>query len=286
MVLCAILVWIVIVCGIIFAVRKYLWSLRISDLTGKTSVISGCDTGFGYLLALRLVSLGLPVIAGCYTEKGAENLKKASRHSSLLKTYNLDVSKNDSVEKFKDFVAKETGNKGIWAAVANAGILGATGPDDWLNADDYINTMQVNTFGVIRFIQAMKKFVKKQRGRVVIIASVSGRTPRPTVGPYCVSKHAVEAYGDVIRHELCDFNVKVSILEPGFFSTDITQTATKDLDDIWARLDKETKDEYGQTFFDDYKHSRFSRLSHCSSELTPVIDAYEHAILSVYPKSR
>lgn len=36
--------------------------------------------------------------------------------------------------------------------------------------------------------------------RVVIISSISGRTPRPTVGPYCVSKHAVEAYADVIRY--------------------------------------------------------------------------------------
>ena len=62
--------------------------------------------------------------------------------------------------------------------------------------------MSVNTFGVMRFTQALKKYVKVQKGRVVIISSISGRTPRPTVGPYCVSKHAVEAYADVIRFVL------------------------------------------------------------------------------------
>ncbi|CAD6190511.1 unnamed protein product [Caenorhabditis auriculariae] len=276
----------VIVASIAYYVWRWALDQKLTQLSKRTVAISGCDSGFGHLLAIKLVSLGVPVIAGCYSSKGEEDLKKAVRNSKLLTTFPLDVSSDDSVKKFATQVGETVGKNGLWGVVANAGVLGNSGPDDWLNANDYIQTMQVNTFGVMRFIQNLKKYVKTQKGRVVIISSISGRTPRPTVGPYCVSKHAVEAYADVIRHELCDFGVSVHLLEPGFFTTNITQTATKDLDQVWERLDAETKKEYGKQFFDDYKESRFSRLSHCADDLNPVLDAYTHALLGKYPKTR
>uniref|UniRef100_A0A8R1I4P7 Uncharacterized protein n=1 Tax=Caenorhabditis japonica TaxID=281687 RepID=A0A8R1I4P7_CAEJA len=269
-------------------VKLYQWAIsqRVDNYNKKTVAISGCDTGFGRLLAIRLVQRGVPVIAGVLRKENGESLKKEVRTPSLLTFGTLNVSDDESVKEFGKLVGKTVENRGLWGVVANAGILGNSGPDDWLNAQDYINTMQINTFGVMRFIQALKKYVKKQQGRVVIISSISGRTPRPTVGPYCVSKHAVEAYADVIRHELIDFKVTVHLLEPGFFTTNITQTATNDLDAVWNRLDAETKEEYGKQFFDEYKESRFSRLSHCADNLTPVVDAYEHALLGKYPKTR
>ncbi|CAI4233087.1 unnamed protein product [Auanema sp. JU1783] len=265
---------------------KFILSLRLSKTSSRTVAISGCDTGFGQLLAIRLISIGVPVIAGCYSNKGEEELKKKTNNSKILHTLPLDVSNDESTKIFAENVGKIVGNKGLWGVVCNAGILGNSGPDDWLNVNDYIQAMSVNTFGVMRFAQNLKKYVKVQKGRVVIISSISGRTPRPTVGPYCVSKHAVEAYADVIRHELVDFGVSVHLLEPGFFTTNITQTATNDLDKVWARLDAETKTEYGDKFFEDYKNSRFSRLSHCADDLDPVINAYEHALLARFPKAR
>uniref|UniRef100_A0A914UMU7 Uncharacterized protein n=1 Tax=Plectus sambesii TaxID=2011161 RepID=A0A914UMU7_9BILA len=219
-------------------------------------------------------------------EESLHEEAKKEHGAKLLHTFRLDVGSDQSVRDARDQIKEKVGSNGIWAVVANAGILGPTGPDDWLNVDDYQKTMNVNAFGVIRMCQAFKPLVKKQKGRVVMIASVSGRTPRPTVGPYCVSKHALEAYGDVIRHELKDFGVSVHILEPGFFATNITQTATKDLDAIWERLDPETKAEYGEEFFKAYTDSRFSRLKMSSSKLDPVVDAYYHAIAAQFPKIR
>ncbi|KAF1748860.1 hypothetical protein GCK72_025327 [Caenorhabditis remanei] len=270
----------------VYKVFKWAYSLRVENMNKKTVAISGCDSGFGRILAVRLVKEGVPVIAGVLRKENGESLKRNVANPSLLTYGTLNVGDDESVKEFGKLVEKTVEGKGLWGVVANAGILGNSGPDDWLNTQDYINTMQVNTFGVMRFIQTLKKFVKKQQGRVVIISSISGRTPRPTVGPYCVSKHAVEAYADVIRHELVDFGVSVHLLEPGFFTTNITQTATNDLDAVWNRLDDETKKEYGKEFFDAYKHSRFSRLSHCADDLNPVIDAYEHALFAKYPKTR
>lgn len=53
----------------IFLVWKVVSVYQVGDLSKKTVAISGCDTGFGKLLALKLVKQGVPVIAGCLTEK-------------------------------------------------------------------------------------------------------------------------------------------------------------------------------------------------------------------------
>ena len=79
-------------------------------------------------------------------------------------------------------------NLGLWALVNNAGAMGANGPDDWLNIDDYKGAMDVNTLGVIRVTHALKDLVKQTKGRIVTVTSVMGRAPAKTAGPYCTSK--------------------------------------------------------------------------------------------------
>lgn len=72
--------------------------------------ITGCDTGFGNLLAKYLDKDGFHVIAGCYTEKGEVELKKAC--SARLSTVQLDVTDNNSIKKAADIIKTLVGNKG------------------------------------------------------------------------------------------------------------------------------------------------------------------------------
>lgn len=60
-------------------------------------VITGCDTGFGHMLAKELDARGLSVFAGCLTNNGEEELKKSC--SRKLRTFPLDVSDPDSIKK-------------------------------------------------------------------------------------------------------------------------------------------------------------------------------------------
>jgi len=57
-------------------IRWLLSQLTISNLTERSVFITGCDTGFGNLLSLKCCQNGMQVYAGCYTEKGADELKK------------------------------------------------------------------------------------------------------------------------------------------------------------------------------------------------------------------
>lgn len=88
---------------------------------------------------------------------------------------------------------------GLWGLVCNAGISSSNAPDDWLDVDDYKKNMEINAYGVIRTCHTFKPFIKKQKGRIVIVTSVVGRLALPATGPYSMSKFAAEAYADVLR---------------------------------------------------------------------------------------
>ena len=74
----------------------------VSNLQDKYVLITGCDSGFGNELAVRLDAAGLPVFAACLTRDGEERLKE--RCSQRLKTFQLDVSKCDRVKEALDHV--------------------------------------------------------------------------------------------------------------------------------------------------------------------------------------
>lgn len=74
----------------------------------KYVFITGCDTGFGYLLAKRLDGLGFYVFAGCLTENGADRLKHDC--SANLQTLIMDVRNENSIANTVDVVRQELPN--------------------------------------------------------------------------------------------------------------------------------------------------------------------------------
>lgn len=90
--------------------RWYRERERVDNKGQKYVYITGCDTGFGNLLAKHLDQLGFRVIAGCYTGKGEDELKKSA--SDKLITVHLDVSDSASVRKAADYIKTLVGQKG------------------------------------------------------------------------------------------------------------------------------------------------------------------------------
>lgn len=93
-----------------FVYRWYRETERVSDTGDKYVYITGCDSGFGNLLARHLDKLGFRVIAGCYTGKGEDELKKLT--SDRLTTFHLDVTDSESVSKGAAFISTLVGQKG------------------------------------------------------------------------------------------------------------------------------------------------------------------------------
>ncbi|XP_006513093.1 retinol dehydrogenase 16 isoform X1 [Mus musculus] len=170
----------------------------VSHLQDKYVFITGCDSGFGNLLARQLDRRGMRVLAACLTEKGAEELR--NKTSDRLETVILDVTKTESIVAATQWVKERVGNRGLWGLVNNAGISTPSGPNEWMKKQDFARVLDVNLLGMIEVTLSMLPLVRKARGRVVNVSSVMGRMSF-FGGGYCISKYGVEAFSDSLRSE-------------------------------------------------------------------------------------
>ncbi|XP_054471692.1 retinol dehydrogenase 1 [Anoplopoma fimbria] len=269
------------------ALRWYIRdSYRVDGFNHKYVLITGCDSGFGNLLARQLDGKGLHVVAACLTEEGAADLAAAT--SPRLKSLLLDVTDSESIRRAVEFVSREVGGRGLWGLVNNAGRAVPIGPTEWMKLEDFKKVLDVNLIGVIEVTLQFLPLLKKAQGRVVNVASVLGRLSL-TGGGYCLSKWGVEAFSDSLRRDMHQFGIKVSIIEPGFFKTGVTRLdlIEADLRRLWTRLPQDVKDSYGKTYFDDYvKAQDFSMGILCSPDISKVTRCMEHALTARFPRTR
>ncbi|XP_028992939.1 retinol dehydrogenase 1 isoform X1 [Betta splendens] len=311
----AVLSHLLLSCALLFAaVAAICWYIRdsrtVDGLGRKCVFITGCDSGFGNLLARRLDRKGVRVIAACLTEEGAAALAAAA--SPALRTLLLDVTDSRRVARAAQVVRAEVGERGLWGLVNNAGRAVPIGPTEWMQKEDFDRVLDVNLVGVIDVTLRLLPLLKRARGRVVNVASVLGRLSL-VGGGYCLSKWGVEAFSDSLRYQagcsrvhprICltgcrllplprrdmhHFGIKVSIIEPGFFKTAVTRLdlIEADLKRLWTRLPAHVRDSYGATYCDDYiKSQEFSMNLLCSSDLSKVTGCMEHALTARFPRTR
>ncbi len=106
--------------------------------------------------------------------------------------------------------------------VANAG-FGVTGLLERLSLDDYRRQLETNVFGVLRTIYATLEDLKKSRGRLVVIGSVSGHVAVAGSSAYSMSKFAVRGLAASLGHELAEHGASVTLISPGFIESEIRQ---------------------------------------------------------------
>ncbi|XP_078408461.1 retinol dehydrogenase 7-like [Cetorhinus maximus] len=261
-------------------------NLQLKNIKEKYIFITGCDTGFGNLLAKQLDKRGFHVIAACFTVNGAEKLQIDC--SSKLKTVRLNVTSQDNIQTALEFVQAEVGDQGLWGLVNNAGRVIPIAPTEWLTVEDFTRILDVDLVGLINVTLHFLPLVKKAKGRIVNVASVMGRISFAG-GGYCLSKSGVESFSDSLRRDMQHFGIKVSIIEPGFFKTEATnlELVEKNLLQLWERLTPEIRDQYGPKYFDNYiKIQRLSMLSLCSTDLAKMTNCMDHALTAKYPRTR
>jgi len=278
-----------------FLTVRLLERIPVSNLKERAVVITGCDSGFGHGLTLMCLEHGMTVFSACFNEAGENGLKKDASHipdaTRNLHTFSLDVRSDESVQKAREVVEGVLAKRGIglWGIVNNAGIGDQRGWDDWSPPAQYERNWQVNTLGVIRVTHAFVDLLKKTKGRIVNVSSITGKFPMPAIGPYSVSKYAVAAYNDICRMEYANFGITVCILEPGFFKTPQANpnAAKDDITNVYNRLPQHKKDEYGE----EYQHYTENLVAgyldyKCKPTAHLVVEAYFNALTSAYPRRR
>jgi len=262
---------------------KYLtWrARRMLSVSGRAVLVTGCDTGFGNILAKRLDAMGVHVIAGCLTSGAVEELGKTLSANS--RAIRLDVADEKSVESAYEVVQKQCGDKGLWAVVNNAGIASG-GYLDFQTMETYRRVMDINFFGTVRVTKTFLPLIRLARGRIVNMASIAGRFSFTGMTAYCSSKFAVEAFSDGIRRELYHWGICVSIIEPGFTRTPILESGAANFRREFESAPAHIRQMYGEAWFTQATATVDALRK--ASDPGVVIEAYVHAIASTEPKHR
>ena len=194
----------------------------------KNAVITGASTGIGYAIAAALIKRGYRVFGSVRKEVDAQRLRKAlgKQFEPLL----FDVTDEASIKQEADRVAQQIGSEGIQALINNAGIAVA-GPLLHLPLEELKWQLEVNVVGLLATTQAFAPLLgarsncPHEPGKIYNVSSVAGKIAQPFMGPYCASKHAVEALSESLRIELMPFGIDVVVLGPGVVRTPIWDKA-------------------------------------------------------------
>lgn len=180
--------------------------------------MTGASSGIGWATVELLSSMGHTIFAGARKPEDLQALKRFSNVIPIL----LDVTRPEDVAG----AVTSVGDRGLGLyGLVNCAGTGNLGPIAELTVDEVHDVLAVNLDGAIRMVNAMFPFLRESRGRVINISSIEGFLVEKLLGPYNISKHALEAYTDVLREEVAKLGVRVVIIEPGSFQTSIYDKA-------------------------------------------------------------
>ena len=202
----------------------------------RTVVVTGCSSGFGRDVSLRLAASGDRVYATMRAtrEKNAEAADALESRAALddraLRVVEMDVTSDASVVSAADTILRDGGAPDV--VINNAGQM-YVGITEAFTPEELRAQLDVNVIGVHRvnraFLPAMRA---RGSGLIVNISSIAGRLAAPFNAIYHASKWALEGYSLALRTELASSGLDVVVVEPGPFTTALfpTMRAPADLD--------------------------------------------------------
>ncbi|MFC8785165.1 SDR family oxidoreductase [Streptomyces nigra] len=185
-----------------------------TDLTGKTALITGSARGIGKAIALRYAQLGANVVIN-YSANAAnaeQALKEAQEHGGQAIAVQADISKPADVDRL--FAEAKERFGAIDIVVANAGLELLGTPIAEL-ADEQIDRMvNVNARGALLTLQRAAQHVS-DNGRIINIASTAIEGPYPGAGLYTATKAPGRYFAEVLAREVAERGITVNTIEPG-----------------------------------------------------------------------
>lgn len=175
-------------------------------------LITGARGGMGLEAALQLAERGHDVVATVHHDESIPVVEAAAHKRGVTLTVEkLDILNEDDRRRFADI--------DIDVLINNAAI-GETGPLLEVPIDRIRKNFETNVFSTIEFSQQFAhRMVERGSGKIVFVGSLGGRLAMPFMGPYIMTKFALEAVIDVLRVELRPLGIKVSLIEPGAYAT-------------------------------------------------------------------
>jgi NAD(P)-dependent dehydrogenase (short-subunit alcohol dehydrogenase family) len=184
----------------------------------KAVLVTGASSGIGRKITERLAADGYFVYA---TARNEADLKTLRTHKNV-QPVRLDVTQPAEIAAALETVTRA--GRGLYGLVNNAGVATVGSIAD-MNFEEFDLTMKVNAYGPVRMIQAFDPLIISQKGRIINISSISGILATRRLPAYSMSKHAIEALTDSAADQLAPLGVRVSVVEPGNYNSNILKNA-------------------------------------------------------------
>jgi len=196
-----------------------------SNSLPKTWFITGASSGFGLAFASYALEKGYNVVATARNPSKLESLVTKAPGSVLALA--LDVDQPRDAEAAVSAAIERFGHIDVLINNAGYGIIGAVEetPDNELRA-----LMETNFFGAVAVIKAALPALRAQRsGAIVNISSLGGQMSFAGFSAYSASKFALEGLSEALAQEVAAFGIKVLVVEPGNFRTNLLGSGTREM---------------------------------------------------------
>jgi short-subunit dehydrogenase len=195
-------------------------------MSGKSILVTGASSGIGRAVALRYAREGARlVLLGRNVERLGAAVEACRAAGATVESHVVDVRDREAMAQA---VAQAQAAGPLDVVIANAGV--ATGPigGQILETPEAVRAaFAINVTGVLNTIEpAVPALVKRGKGLVVLVGSMTGLRGLPFSPAYCATKAAVHSYATALRGALAPHGVDVSLVVPGWVETPMSRRAT------------------------------------------------------------
>ncbi|HQR39048.1 MAG TPA: SDR family oxidoreductase [Blastocatellia bacterium] len=194
------------------------------EFNGKSVIITGASSGIGKELAVVLARRGAHLALAARDEGAlAETARACEAAGGRAIVVQTDVTDEQACVRLVAETVAAFG--GVDVLVNNAGISMWGRFDELTDISIVERIMRVNYFGSVYATYHALPELKKRKGLIVAISSLTGLTGVPTRSAYAASKHAMQGFFDSLRIELGESGVDVLVVSPGYVATPIRSRA-------------------------------------------------------------
>ncbi len=191
-------------------------------MSDKIAVITGASSGFGLLTSVELAKAGFRVVASMRDLGRRSKLDEAAAAAGVaakIDVQRLNVTEISAIPGFVEAAVHDYGR--IDVLVNNAGFAVAGFAED-IKLEELRMQFETNFFGTVALTQAALPVMRRQHsGHIIMISSIGGLHGSFSISSYSASKFALEGWTESLRLEVNALGIKVVLVEPGSFQTDI-----------------------------------------------------------------
>ena len=195
-------------------------------LKGKTALITGSSQGIGLALAKGMYNFGAKIILNGRNKKKLDEVSKTFEKQDHVFKLNFDVTSYKETEiSINNFEQKEGQ---IDILVNNAGIQFRS-PLENFPEEEFNKLIQTNIISIFNVSKCVAKFmIKREKGKIINIASVQTSLARPGIAPYTASKGAVGNFTKGMATDWAKYGLQCNAIAPGYFKTPLNEALVQD----------------------------------------------------------